>query len=80
MPWRGDVYILPYESSKPPVFSDVCTYCKHLRDIVDRTCEAFPEGIPMPIWMGEHTHQTPYEGDHGIQFEDKRTERPARTG
>lgn len=79
MPWDGDVYIWPNESDIP-AFSGVCTYCKHLRDIADRTCDAFPEGIPMPIWKSEHDHRTPYVGDNGIRFEDKRTERPARTG
>ena len=79
MPWRGDVFILPYESDIP-VFSEVCTYCRHLRDTKDRTCDAFPDGIPMAIWMGEHDHRTPYEGDHGIQFESIPNEHPARTG
>lgn len=79
MPWEGEYFVIDRELQIPP-FSKVCTYCAHLRDIVDRTCDAFPEGIPMPIWMGEHDHRTPYEGDHGIQFEDVRTERPARTG
>lgn len=53
-----------------PVYSEVCTYCRHLRNYGEgRICEAFPDGIPMPIWMGENRHLDPYPGDHGIQFE-----------
>ena len=43
-----------------------CLYCKHFTKGLK--CTAFPERIPSAIirW-GEHL--TPYEGDHGIQFE-----------
>jgi len=51
------------------IFSPVCTFCVHLTDIVDRTCKAFPGGIPREIWLGKNTHMVPYPGDHGIQFE-----------
>lgn len=54
---------------EPPGQSPVCTWCRHLRR--GRACAAFPErdSIPMPIWLGEHDHRTPYPGDHGIHFE-----------
>jgi hypothetical protein len=53
-----------------PIFSPVCTWCRHLRDSgVDRQCDAFPNGIPMAIWKGESDHREPFPGDNGIQFE-----------
>jgi hypothetical protein len=58
-----------------------CQGCRHLEGSVYRqldrdlegdtvfTCEAFPEGIPVPIANGSFDHIVPYPGDHGIQFE-----------
>lgn len=43
-----------------------CLYCKHYKN---GQCAAFPELIPAEILSGEVEHLTPYEGDHGIQFE-----------
>lgn len=48
-------------------FMPICYNCKHY--LVLLQCDAFPEGIPEPIVMGEHDHRTPYPGDNGIQFE-----------
>lgn len=42
-----------------PVFSKVCSYCRHLsikRPPGERTCLAFPNGIPLHIWLGKHLH------------------------
>ena len=53
-----------------PFLSEVCAFCRHLRkDGIGRTCDAFPDGIPLLIWRGENRHRDPYKGDHGIQFE-----------
>jgi hypothetical protein len=35
-------------------------------------CTAFPEGIPDDIAYGRNSHKKPYEGDHGIQFEEEK--------
>lgn len=55
-----------------PLFSRVCTFCKHFLmpgKPGERHCQAFTD-IPMPIWLGENNHTLPYPGDNGIQFEN----------
>lgn len=46
-----------------------CIYCKHYNSKRPGTCTAFPRDIPAKLSLGEAEHLTPYEGDHGIQFE-----------
>lgn len=43
---------------------DICEYYHGLSE-----CDAFPDGIPEDILIGEHDHTTPHSGDGGIQFE-----------
>jgi hypothetical protein len=51
-----------------PLFSTTCDGCRHLDLGKKRACSAFPDGIPLRIWLGRHDHRTPYRGDHGIQY------------
>jgi hypothetical protein len=53
-------------NSHLPRIGPVCAYCRHIQGF--RVCDAFPEEIPLAIWLGEHTHEQPYPGDHGVQF------------
>lgn len=51
-----------------PLYSTVCSYCKHFHVKPGRECDAFPE-IPLEIWLGKNDHKKPFAGDRGIQFE-----------
>ena len=52
-----------------PLYSSVCTFCKHWHCRPGRTCQAFPNGIPLKIWNGVHDHKTSFDDDNGILFE-----------
>ena len=47
--------------------SDQCISCKHYTGV--RSCQAFPEGIPVEVFTGKHDHRTAYPGDGGIRYE-----------
>lgn len=51
----------------------LCMLCRHYREREGfaPVCAAFPKGIPPEIWLEKVSHQKPYEGDNGIQFEPK---------
>ncbi len=61
-------YILDDSEVALPVFSDVCSHCEHWIRKPGRKCHAFPDGIPLAIWVGENDHHRAFPGDHGIQF------------
>lgn len=61
-------FILDDSEVALPIFSDVCSRCKHWFRRPGRKCHAFPQGIPLVIWLGENDHRRPYAEDHGIRF------------
>lgn len=61
-------YILDDSELSLPIYSEVCTFCRHLDMSGERKCAAFPQEIPIAIWVGENNHRTAFPGDHGIQF------------
>jgi hypothetical protein len=57
------------DQSRVPISSPICGGCRRRLRGRPRVCEAFPEGIPLPIWLGKHDHTTPYPGDHELRYE-----------
>lgn len=58
-----------------PRTSRICDFCRHrFWALHQRRCEAFPDGIPMPIWRAQHDHRTPFPGDRGVRWEALRPE------
>ncbi|WP_301663109.1 type II toxin-antitoxin system antitoxin SocA domain-containing protein [Methanoculleus frigidifontis] len=56
-------YILDDTEASRSVYSPVCTFCIHLTSGPDRTCEAFPGGIPEEIWEGRNTVRSPLNAE-----------------
>lgn len=57
------------DSNLDDLYPPVCSWCKNFLSLRDKSCRAFPDGIPADIWHGEDKHQKPFVGDQGIQFE-----------
>jgi hypothetical protein len=63
--------------------SIACLGCAHYRFAY--SCEAFPQGIPDAILVGQVIHTEPYPGDRGVRFTPRdgdgvnRTQGPERT-
>ena len=46
----------------------ICRFCSRFRSYDERTCDAFPDGIPKEVWNGENLHGKNVAGDHGLLF------------
>jgi hypothetical protein len=66
MGWQDDDEI-PCTLDGQRRWSNVCGWCEH-KVVMRDCCAAFPDRIPDDIWLGRHTHRTPYPGDGGIMF------------
>lgn len=55
------------------IYVPQCIACRHLDGdkAPERTCPAFPKGIPDDVWEGEIDHRKPYPGDNGVRFESR---------
>jgi hypothetical protein len=53
-----------------PSVSEICWNCLYFggKSPADRTCKAFPGGIPLKIWLGENDHTKPFPNDNGFRF------------
>ena len=47
-----------------PNYSKVCHLCLNLTDGHNKTCKAFPGGIPKDIWVGWNPHTERHHGQN----------------
>ena len=54
------------------IIESTCDTCARKFQNRVLTCEAFPAGIPVPIWMGKWDHRVPYDlfgqTDRGLTY------------
>lgn len=72
----GDDFVIDDLSTEISLLSHICSRCVHFNASSPlskkKTCSAFPKGIPGEIWLGINDHTTPYPGDNGIRFQERR--------
>lgn len=77
----GSIAYVMFEKGDPgfPVYlgymlkmnvSSQCYKCQNLTGA--QLCKAFPNGIPDELYFNEVSHESPYEGDNGIIFKEKK--------
>ncbi len=49
----------------------ICHVCAERTTMFPPYCNAFPDGIPTAILVGDFLHTKPFPGDHGILFKHK---------
>lgn len=56
---------------KENIYSPQCSLCKNLINGINRTCLAFPSGIPIKIWDNDKKHREVIEGQEGDYIFEK---------
>lgn len=55
----------------PTVATSACSACEH-RNFGTTTCKAFEAGIPLGFLAGAYLHTSPYPGDQGVLFKQRK--------
>ena len=54
----------------------ICVGCVHFDgESSPPACAAFPAGIPKAIWEGDVVHRVAYEGDQGLRYAPRCTQK-----